>query len=46
MSRCGAITNFEMPIAILAISLLRDATGRTIGGYMVGLAILFLVDAF
>ena len=46
VSRFGSITNYEMPIAILAIILLLDATRRTIGWSMVGLAIFFLVYAF
>ena len=46
VSRFGSITNYEMPIAILAIVLLLDATRRTIGWSMVGLAIFFLVYAF
>ena len=46
VSRFGSITNYEMPIAILAIVLLLDATRRTIGWSMVGLAIFFLIYAF
>ncbi len=46
VSRFGSITSYEMPIAILAIILLLDATRRTIGWSMVGLAIFFLVYAF
>ena len=46
VSRFGSITNYEMPIAILAIILLLDATRRTIGWSMVGLAIFFLIYAF
>ena len=46
VSRFGSITNYEMPIAVLAIILLLDATRRTIGWSMVGLAIFFLVYAF
>ena len=46
VSRFGSMTNYEMPIAILAIILLLDATRRTIGWSMVGLAIFFLVYAF
>ena len=44
-SRYGSIASYEMPIAILAIILLLDATRRTIGWSMVGLAIFFLVYA-
>ena len=46
VSRFGSITNYEMPIAVLAIILLLDATRRTIGWSMVGLAIFFLIYAF
>ena len=46
VSRFGSITSYEMPIAILAIILLLDATRRTIGWSMVGLAIFFLIYAF
>ena len=44
-SRYGSITGYEIPIAILAIILLLDATRRTIGWSMVGLAIFFLLYA-
>ena len=46
VSRFGSITNYEMPIAVLAIILLLDATRRTIGWSMVGPAIFFLIYAF
>ena len=46
VSRFGSITNYELPIAVLAIILLLDATRRTIGWSMVGLAIFFLIYAF
>ena len=45
-SRYGSITVYEIPIAILAIILLLDATRRTIGWSMVGLAIFFLLYAY
>jgi len=45
-SRYGSITGYEIPIAILAIILLLDATRRTIGWSMVGLAIFFLLYAY
>ena len=45
-SRYGSITGYEIPIAILAIILLLDATRRTIGWSMVGLAIFFLIYAY
>ena len=45
VSRYGEITQFEIPIAIIAIILLLDATRRTIGWSMVGLAIFFLAYA-
>ena len=45
VSRYGSMTDWEMPIAILAIVLLLDATRRTIGWSMVGLAIFFLIYA-
>jgi TRAP transporter 4TM/12TM fusion protein len=45
VSRYGEITQFEVPIAIIAIILLLDATRRTIGWSMVGLAIFFLAYA-
>ena len=45
-SRYGSITEYEIPIAILAIILLLDATRRTIGWSMVGLAIFFLLYAY
>jgi TRAP transporter 4TM/12TM fusion protein len=45
VSRYGEITKFEVPIAIIAIILLLDATRRTIGWSMVGLAIFFLAYA-
>ncbi len=45
VSRFGSITSYEMPIAILAIILLLDATRRTIGWSMVSLAIFFLIYA-
>ena len=45
VSRYGSMTDWEMPIAILAIVLLLDATRRTIGWSMVALAIFFLIYA-
>jgi len=45
VSRYGEITQFEVPIAIIAIILLLDATRRIIGWSMVGLAIFFLAYA-
>ena len=45
-SRYGSITGYEIPIAILAIILLLDATRRTIGWSMVGLALFFLLYAY
>ena len=45
VARYGEITTFEIPIAIVAIILLLDATRRTIGWSMVGLAVFFLFYA-
>ena len=44
-ARYGSMTDWEMPIAILAIILLLDATRRTIGWSMVGLAVFFVIYA-
>ncbi|MEK9621375.1 MAG: TRAP transporter fused permease subunit [Alphaproteobacteria bacterium] len=45
VARYGEITTFEIPVAIIAIVLLLDATRRTIGWSMVGLAVFFLFYA-
>jgi TRAP transporter 4TM/12TM fusion protein len=44
-ARFGAITDFEIPIAIALIVLLLDATRRTMGWSMVVLAVVFLAYA-